>query len=115
MSKLINATPEDNLQRAITRLLRAVEQGVRAGAKKPEEWLFEAIMALLNQYPNLGVTSEKTLPDKFSDLMNVLSSATFFTIERYCEGNKSGAYYSAELMAKMIMRKISEEKNEPTS
>ncbi len=29
-------------------------------------------------------------------------------IERYCEGNREGAYYAADMMSKMIMRRLSE-------
>lgn len=111
MSKLINITDEESLQKGINRLVRAINLSLNFDdkkPKKPEVVLFDAIIGLLHQYPNFPANADKTLQDKFSDIMNVLSSAAFTMIERYCDGNKAGAYYAAELMAKMVVRKISE-------
>lgn len=108
MSKLINITDEESIQKGLNRLIKAINIAANAEGKKPEILLFEAIVGLLYQYPNLPSNADKTLQDKFSDIMNVLSSAAFTMIERYCEGNRPGAYYATDLMAKMILRKLSE-------
>ena len=108
MSKLINITDEESLQKAINKLTRAINLISNNGGKKAEVVLFDSIIGLLHQYPNFPVNKDKTLQHKFNDVMNVLSSATFTMIERYCDGNRAGAYYAADLMSKMIMRKLSE-------
>lgn len=110
MSKLITMSNEELLNKAAQKLIKQIEliSNKPDNTKPPEQLLFDVILFLLNKYPNFAVNRDKTLQDKFSDIMNVLSSAAFSMIDRYCDGNQAGAYYSAELMAKMIVRKISE-------
>lgn len=107
MSKLINITDEESIQKAINRIVKAINVSANNG-KNPEVLLFDAIIGLLHQYPNFSANADKTIQDKFSDIMNVLSSAAFTMIERYCDGNRAGAYYAADMMSKMIMRRLSE-------
>lgn len=112
MSKLINITDDESLQKGINRLVKAINIAANNDGKAPELLLFDAIIGLLHQYPNFPSTTDKTLQDKFSDIMNVLSSVSFAMIERYCDGNRPGAYYATDLMGKMIMRKLSEKYTE---
>lgn len=107
MSKLINITDQESIQKAINRLVKSINVSANGG-KAPEFLVFDAIVKLLNQYPNFSVNTDKTMQNKFSDIMNVLSSAAFTMIERYCDGNRAGAYYAADMMSKMIMRRLSE-------
>jgi hypothetical protein len=110
MSKLITMSSEELLNKATQKLVKQIELILNKpdNKKPPEQLLFDLILFILNKYPNFAVNRDKTLQDKFSDIMNVLSSAALTMIERYCDGNRAGAYYAADMMSKMIMRRLSE-------
>jgi hypothetical protein len=107
MSKLINISPEDNITRLSSRLVRGLEQAHHMKPKKPVQWLFDGLSGFIQAFTNSKIVMDSTVQDKFEHVMNALEAIIFALLQRFCSKNR--AYFIVDTLAKNLARRISAE------